>query len=70
MDRVPVESSNLASVGFDPKKSVLEIQFNSGSIYQYFGVPQAVHTGLMAADSHGQFFHKFIRNIYQYSRIS
>ncbi|OQA49773.1 MAG: hypothetical protein BWY45_03479 [Euryarchaeota archaeon ADurb.Bin294] len=70
MERVPVSSSNIAAIGFDPKTSVLEIQFNSGHIYQYFGVPNAVYDGLMAADSHGQFFHKFIRNIYQYSRIS
>ncbi len=39
MNRVPVSSSNLAAVGYDPAGKVLEIEFLNGSIYQYFNVP-------------------------------
>ena len=33
MERIPVESSNLASVGYDSDSLTLEIEFNSGGIY-------------------------------------
>jgi len=39
MKRQPVESSNLASVGYDAARQILEIEFNHGGIYQYYDVP-------------------------------
>lgn len=39
MDRETVQSSNIASVGYDLSSSTLEIEFKSGGIYQYSGVP-------------------------------
>lgn len=55
MFRTPVSSSNLTSVGYDPRSRVLEIEFHDGSVYQYSGVPESVYRGLMAADSHGRY---------------
>ncbi len=40
MDRTPVSSSNLASVGYDSESMVLEIEFLNGSVYQYFDAPE------------------------------
>ena len=70
MDRVPVSSSNLRSVGYDPSTSTLEVEFNSRSVYQYYGVPQTVHTGLMQAASHGQYFDRFVKKAgYRYHQV-
>ena len=70
MKRIPVESSDLASVGYDSKNSVLEIEFKSGGIYQYSGVPQPVYDDLMNAASKGKYFHQYIKNSrYPYSKI-
>lgn len=38
MDRTPVSSTNLKSVGYDAVNRVLEIEFHDGGIYQYFNV--------------------------------
>ena len=38
MKRQSVESSNLASVGYDEEKQILEVQFKHGGVYQYFEV--------------------------------
>ena len=46
MDRTPVSSSNLASVGYDPSTKTLEIEFNDGAVYQYDDVPESEYTGL------------------------
>lgn len=70
MHREPVSSSNLRSVGYDDSTSVLEVEFNSGGVYQYYNVPTAVYQGLMNAPSHGRYFHTQIKNAYQYSKVS
>jgi hypothetical protein len=42
MERKAVESSNLASVGYDEHEEILEIEFQHGGVYQYFDVPKKV----------------------------
>ena len=67
MQMVSVSSSNLSSVGYE--NGTLYIAFNSGGVYSYSGVPRSVYEELMAAESHGKYFVKFIRNVYPYQRI-
>ena len=70
MERVPVQSSNLASVGYDPKTSTLEIGFINGSIYQYSSVPPEIHQGLMNAVSKGTYLDQNIKKAgYSYRKI-
>ncbi len=69
MNRLPVDSSNLHSVGYDSSTMTLEIEFKSGGIYQYYGVPKEVYEQLLAASSLGKFFHANIRNVYRYGKI-
>lgn len=70
MLRINVSSSNIASVGYDATSQVLEIEFHSGGIYQYFSVPQLEHAGFMNASSHGTYFHEHIKDVYSYRKIS
>jgi hypothetical protein len=63
----PVQSSNLAAVGYGG--GVLTIAFLSGSIYEYYHVPYSEYVGLMQAGSHGKYFHANIRNSYSYRKI-
>ena len=69
MRRIPVSSSNLASVGYEAQRGILEVEFHSGSVYQYHGVPEQVYRGLMCASSHGSYFSAYIRNSYQYTQV-
>jgi uncharacterized protein len=69
MERIPVVSSSLAAVGYDASSSTLEVEFNNGGVYQYYGVPDAVHEGLMSAGSHGEYFAANIRNSYPYAKL-
>ena len=69
MIRQPVRSSDLKSVGFDASTRTLEIEFQDGSIYQYDGVPPAIHAALMQASSHGSYFHRSIKERYRYRRV-
>ena len=69
MKRQSVDSSNLASIGYDAENEILEIGFNHGGIYQYFDVPENVYDELMNASSHGVYFSANIRNDYEYEKM-
>ena len=69
MIRQPVVSSDLRAVGYDAARQILEVEFHSGGIYQYFGVPSSVHGGLMQAGSKGRYFHAFIKDRYTYQKV-
>jgi|HubBroStandDraft_3_1064219.scaffolds.fasta_scaffold510959_1 hypothetical protein len=56
MQRVPVESRGIASIGYAPQERVLELEFRqSREIYRYFDVPSEEYTAFLAADSKGTF---------------
>ena len=65
MDRDPVESTSLASVGYDEATKTLEVEFRSGALYRYMNVPQAFHTALIEGRSPGRFFSYHIRDVYE-----
>ena len=70
MQRTPVTSSDIRSIGYDASTQTLEVEFQSGGIYQYTGVPESEYRNLMAASSHGQYFHAHIKNAYQWHQVS
>ena len=69
MQRYSVASSNIASVGYDPATETLELEFLSGSIYQYYNVPGNMYDQLMKEGSKGRFVNTYIKNAYPYSRV-
>lgn len=69
MDRSGVASSNVASVGYDAVAETLEIEFHSGAIYQYYGVPSGVYEDLMSTPSKGSYLHRNVRHAFPYSRV-
>jgi hypothetical protein len=68
IDRAPVSSSNVKSVGHDPETNTLAVEFKDGSIYHYHDVPKDVHEGLVAAKSIGGYIHANLKGIYKHSK--
>jgi isocitrate dehydrogenase len=61
MPRQPVVSSNIKSIGLEG--NVLEIEFTSGTVYQYTGETAAAHhAAMLTAESIGKYFGRFVRN--------
>lgn len=69
MKRQPVESSVIASVGYDSTLAVLEIGFRSGGVYRYYAVPASVHRAVVSADSVGHAFTELVRDRYPTEQI-
>ena len=61
-----VESSTLVTVSYDHAQRLLQLEFCSRAIYQYFRVPAAVHQSLLDASSKGRYFNQAIRGRFPY----
>jgi len=68
MERLPVTSSNIVSIGYDENISTLEIEFKSGT-YQYYDVPCYIFDELMNADSKGSYLHRNIKGSFTYAQV-
>lgn len=69
MERQGVISSNIASIGYDQATGTLEVEFNNGSVYHYFDVPERIYTEFLSADSHGKYLATNIKGRYRYARV-
>ena len=71
MQRTPVSSTQLTSVGYEAATFTLEVEFRKGGVYQYLGVSAEIHQQLMTAASIGTFFNTVIREGgFAYVRVS
>lgn len=60
----------MRSVGFEARRRILEIEFNSGAVYRYLGVPARIYERLLKAESKGRYFNNEIRDVYPYVQVS
>jgi hypothetical protein len=72
MQRIPVHSTSIASIGYLPAKRELEIRFRaSGDVYRYFGVPSEEYRAFMAAESKGTYLNQVFKpREYRYIVVS
>ncbi|MEO5645346.1 MAG: KTSC domain-containing protein [Bacteroidia bacterium] len=61
MRREYIQSTSIKSIGYDPARLVLEVEFLTGTVYQYSNVPESVYAGFITAESKGRYFDYFIR---------
>lgn len=62
-----IKSSNIEKVEYERKTKSLSIKFNNSSkIYIFKNVPIKVYAGLMWSNSKGKFFHRRIKNKFDF----
>jgi hypothetical protein len=66
MELIPVESSMIDAVSYDPQAKELLVIFSSGKTYTYMKVPQEEFDGLLAAESKGQYVRACIIDAYPF----
>ncbi|GAB6196688.1 KTSC domain-containing protein [Lysobacter xanthus] len=69
MDRIALDSEALASVGYDAAGRVLEVEFTSGRVYQYFDVPRHEVEQMLRAGSQGAYFSERVRDRYAFELV-
>lgn len=58
---VPVESSHVDSVGYDPDRKLLRIFYRDGASYDHEDITPEFHAALMAAPSKGGFLTRHLK---------
>ncbi len=75
MERIPVKSSNIASIGWSAETETLEVEFKSKKegeptkLYQYANVPYDRYKAFLNAPSVGSHFAAHVRENYICHRI-
>ena len=70
MEYVPVSSSSIESVGFDPDTQTLGVCFRNGTEYHYYSVPSDVFEQLRNAASPGNYLDSYVKKAgYGYARV-
>jgi phosphoribosylpyrophosphate synthetase len=70
MSREPIDSSVIASMGYAAARRILEIEFHSGDIYDYFDVPEQEYVAFRSAESKGTYLNQIFKpRGYLYIRI-
>ena len=64
MDRTPVSSSTIKSIGYIPNTKELQIEFNNGAIFNYAQVSSETWQGLNNSESKGKYFSSVIKPHY------
>jgi hypothetical protein len=66
----PVQSTSIAAIGYDERRSRLLIQFrDTGDIYAYDDVPPHVFRDLQEAPSKGRYVNYEIKGRYRYEKV-
>jgi hypothetical protein len=61
VERLSVKSRILRSVGYNDSTKILEIEFQTGLLYQYSGVPPKVYADLIHSGEIGKYFSEKVR---------
>ena len=70
MELIPVRSSALEAIGYDPATMTLYVAFHEGMVYAYSCVPPEVHATMLRAESVGQYLEGTInRSNYPFQRV-
>jgi len=68
MARVDLQSTSLNAATYQKQDALLELEFRSGTVYRYVGVPEQVYQELLTAESKGRYFNRHIRNRFPYTK--
>lgn len=69
MERAAVDSSWVASIGYEPATMTLEVKLKNGAIYRYLEVPESAYHELIAAGSIGAYLNQNIKGSYRYVQV-
>ena len=70
MERISVQSKEIAVIGYDDHQALLEVVFRRGGVYHYTGVPKNIHQELIQAPSVGIYFTQKVKDAYPYNKVA
>lgn len=69
MKLVPVKSSNVEAVGYDPDKRTMHVRFKGGATYIHHDVEPAHHAAFVSAPSVGAHYHTHFKGRFGVKKV-
>jgi len=70
MYRDNVDSSMIASIGYDQSSGTVEVEFrSSGQVWQYYDVPEITYNEVRSGSSLGKAFNAMIKKQFREARV-
>jgi hypothetical protein len=69
MKRTAIAAQGIAQVGYEDGSEILEIEFTSGRVFQFFNVPQKMFNQLMVTPYKEVYYESNIYERFPYKRI-
>lgn len=66
---IPVSSSNIQAIGYNPSEQLLQVNFHSGHGYHYSNVPSQTFQEFLNAYSKGRYLNTQIKGRYSHQQI-
>jgi hypothetical protein len=70
VERTPIASRALLSVGYDPESQTLELEFATGRVYRYEGVPRGTYDWLLRTPNKGAYVARMINERYPFRDVT
>lgn len=73
MELIPVQSTHLAQIGYDPDAMTMQIMFKNGSLYAYSNIDPETYSAMMNSGDVGRYFTEIIkpqRYRYSFTRVT
>ena len=70
MNRLALDSTDIVSVGYNPRISALELELTAADIRTYFNVPNEIFEGLMGADCPKTYFAENIQRQFKWKKAT
>ena len=67
---IPVSSSAISTISYNPVTFTLDIEFTDGTEYEYYNVEPGVFIALAQSSSVGRYFNYNVRDSYAYSQVA
>lgn len=69
MRMTPVDSSAIASAGYDAGRRLLRLEYRNGRIYDYLNVSPEIYEDVLNADSAGEFVNLEVKPNYDCDEV-
>jgi len=68
-EMTPVDSSNVAAIGYDESAEEIHVEFLNGRTYRYLGANPETYEELQSAPSVGSFINRMIKPNFTFEEI-
>lgn len=64
MTMIPVDSSAISAIGYDPGTKRMKVRFKQGKVYDFCGVPESRFNSFLNSASKGSYYRDYIKDNY------